>query len=72
VSLSQSGWINENRFLEWLKHFQNNRVTGPSFVIVGHSSHEALPLLEFHCENSLMAIPYHGSPDKRFVCMQGG
>jgi hypothetical protein len=68
--VSISRWINENCVLEWLKHFQNNRVTGPYFLIVCHSSHETLPLLGFHYENSLTAIPNHVTAVKRFVCIQ--
>jgi hypothetical protein len=40
MSVSPSGWINEN-VLEWLKHSRNyNRVTRPCFrIVIRHTKH---------------------------------
>lgn len=62
VCMSDSGWINEELFLEWLKHFQANRVAGPCVLILdGHVSHKTLPALLF-CERNnitLLSLPSH-------------
>lgn len=62
VCMSESGWINEELFLAWLQHFQNNRITGPCVLVLdGHASHKSLPVLQF-CERNnitLMALPSH-------------
>lgn len=62
VSMSESGWINEELFLVWLQHFQNNRIPGCCVLVLdGHASHKSLPVLQY-CEKNnitLMALPSH-------------
>ncbi|KAJ4434095.1 hypothetical protein ANN_16415 [Periplaneta americana] len=50
VITTESGWITEDAFLLWLKHFERFRAPGPSVLVLdGHISHKSLRALEF-CE----------------------
>jgi transposase len=52
VAMSETGYIKESLFLDWLKHFQQHRVPGPVILILdGHVTHCSLLALEF-CERA--------------------
>ncbi|XP_045449135.1 uncharacterized protein LOC123657659 [Melitaea cinxia] len=64
---SKNGWINEDLFIDWLKHFA--AVTKPSetepilFILDNHSSHISLRAYEFCKESNIvmLSLPPHGS-----------
>ena len=62
VVMSDSGWMNEETFLQWLFHFEEFRVPGPCVLILdGHVSHRSLGALKFCEEKSihLICLPSH-------------
>lgn len=64
---SKNGWINEDLFLDWLKHFAT--FTKPSqnepilLILDNHSSHISLRTYEFCKKNHIimLSLPPHGS-----------
>lgn len=62
VITTESGWITEDAFLLWLKHFDRFRAPGPSVLVLdGHISHKSLRALEF-CEKKqihVICLPSH-------------
>lgn len=64
---SKNGWINEDLFVDWLKHFANH--TKPSekdpilLILDNHSSHISLKAYEFCKSNNIvmLSLPPHGS-----------
>ncbi|XP_069703714.1 uncharacterized protein [Periplaneta americana] len=62
VTMSESGWINDEKFLCWLHHFQTHRVPGTCMLLVdGHASHKSLSALQF-CEEHdihMVCLPSH-------------
>lgn len=62
--MSDSGYINEDIFLKFLEHFQKHRAQGRVLLIVdGHTSHSALPALEFCQQNEIemLCLPPHAT-----------
>lgn len=62
VTMSETGYINEELFLTWLQHFQRHRPRGKCILILdGHASHHSLPCLEYCSENKieLLCLPPH-------------
>ena len=62
VVMTDSGYINEDVFLEWLHHFQKNRPTGRCLLILdGHTSHSSLKSLDYCRENEIemISLPPH-------------
>lgn len=62
VTMTDSGWINEDAFLSWLHHFQKNRVPGACLLLVdGHASHKSLGALTFCDKNdiNMVCLPSH-------------
>ncbi|KAJ4449626.1 hypothetical protein ANN_01029 [Periplaneta americana] len=62
VITTESGWITEDAFLLWLKHFERFRAPGPSVLVLdGHINHKSLRTLEF-CEKkqiNVICLPSH-------------
>lgn len=62
VAISESGYINEEIFLKFLKHFHEHRVPGRVLLILdGHSSHAALSAL-LYCQTNdieMLCLPPH-------------
>lgn len=67
MECSQSGWINEDIFLVWLKHFVKHTGTNaenPTLLILdNHESHSSLQSYEYCRKNGvhLLSIPPHTS-----------
>ena len=62
VAMSETGYINEDLFLTWLKHFNLHRSQGRCLLILdGHSSHLSLQCLEYCVEHQieLLCLPPH-------------
>jgi hypothetical protein len=48
VAMTDSGYINEDIFLEWLQHFQKHRSPGKCLLILdGNASHSSLKCLDY-------------------------
>ena len=59
MSMSDSGYINEDIFLQWLKHFQKHRSQGKCLLILdGHTSHSCLQCLEYCRDNGIECYAY--------------
>lgn len=63
VTMTESGYINEPTFLEWMKHFNQHRPHGRCLLILdGHVTHcKSLNVLDFAEENqiTLVSLPPH-------------
>lgn len=62
VHMSDSGYINADIFLEWLKHFQKYRPSGNCLLIFdGHTSHCSFKCLKYCRENQIemLCLPPH-------------
>lgn len=63
AAMSESGYINADLFLKWLKHFNSHRVPGKTVLIVdGHASHvKSLEVLDYAIENDIvmLCLPPH-------------
>lgn len=62
ITMTDSGWINEEAFMKWLQHFEAHRVPGPCILLLdGHASHKTLQALQF-CEDhniNMICLPSH-------------
>ena len=63
VTMTESGYSNEEQFLKWLSHFQLHRPTGPCLLILdGHASHtKNMQAIEFCNANeiTIVCLPSH-------------
>jgi hypothetical protein len=62
VAMTDSGYINEDIFLEWLQHFQKHRSPGKCLMILdGHASHFSLKCLYYCRDNDteMLCVPSH-------------
>jgi transposase len=54
VAMTNSGYINEDIFLEWLQHFLKHRSPGKCLLILdGHASHSSLKCLDYCRDNGI-------------------
>lgn len=60
--MSESGWMNEHLFLEWLKHFVANTYSSkehPTLLLMdNHSSHTSLSSYNFCKENGIVVVSF--------------
>lgn len=62
VTMSDSGYINDDLFLVWLKHFEKHRSPGRCLLLLdGHISHHSLQCLEYCAQHEieLLCLPPH-------------
>jgi hypothetical protein len=62
VAITDSGYINEDIFLEWLQHFQKHRSPGKCLLVLdGHGSHSSLNCLDYCRDNGIemLCLPPH-------------
>jgi hypothetical protein len=60
--MTDSGYINEDIFLEWLQYFQKHRSPGKCLLILdGHASHSSLKCLDYCRDNDIemLCLPPH-------------
>lgn len=70
-AMAKSGWMNEDLFLQWLKHFVHNTqssVENPTLLLLdNHSSHTSLACYNFCKENCIIVISF---PPHTSHCLQ--
>ena len=65
IRLSKSGWIDNELFLDWMKHFNSQRKKtsdGATLLILdGHSSHMSIDCLKYSQEHNIvmLCLPAH-------------